>query len=61
VVDVARPGRDRYKSSMNSGTLANPPRLPKADNTATGLKALLQANERYHVSPWPVPFCRTQH
>jgi modification methylase len=37
------------------------PRLPENDNTSAGLKALLQANERYRVSPWPEPYCRTQH
>jgi site-specific DNA-methyltransferase (adenine-specific) len=46
---------------MNSDTLLDSPRLPKADNTTTGLKALLQANQRYRVRPWPEPFCRTQH
>lgn len=45
---------------MNSAIL-DPPRLPKADNTQTGLKALLHANERYRVSAWPAPFCRTRH
>lgn len=37
------------------------PRLPKADNTSTGLRIFLQANEQYRVSPWPTPFCHTRH
>jgi modification methylase len=45
---------------MNSDTRVDSPRLPRADNTSTGLKALLQANEHYRVCPWPEPFCRTQ-
>jgi DNA modification methylase len=37
------------------------PRLPRADNTSNGLRALLQANEQYRVSPWPAPFRNTRH
>src|SRR3990172_4995523 len=46
---------------MAAETSTNAPDLPKADNTSTGLKALLRANERYRVSPWPSPFSRSIH
>jgi modification methylase len=42
-------------------TINNVPGLPKSDNTSAGLRALLQANERYRVSPWPEPYCHTKH
>ena len=45
---------------MNIDTLPAPG-LPKADNTSAGLKALLKANERYRVAPWPHPFTSTRH
>lgn len=32
-----------------------------SDNTQDGLKALLAANARYRVSPWPSPFDETEH
>jgi DNA modification methylase len=46
---------------MATDASLNMPKLPKADNTSIGLRALLRANERYRVSPWPTPFCRTSH
>lgn len=42
-------------------TLTSTLRLPENDNTSAGLKALLAANERFRVSPWPEPYCRTNH
>lgn len=35
--------------------------LPEADNTPEALAALLAANGRYRVSPWPEPFSCTRH
>ena len=35
--------------------------LPVEDNTAEGLKALLEANLRYRRERWPDPFHRTIH
>lgn len=35
--------------------------LPRRDNTPTGLRALLRANERYRVTPWPAPYRLTRH
>jgi site-specific DNA-methyltransferase (adenine-specific) len=58
---LARPLAGGYKGRMNTDMLAHPPPLPIADNTATGLKMLLQANEHYRTGPWPRPFCRTRH
>jgi site-specific DNA-methyltransferase (adenine-specific) len=46
---------------MNANTAQRPTRLPKADNTSNGLKALLRANERFRVSAWPAPYFRTRH
>lgn len=34
---------------------------PVLDNTPDGLRALLQANERFRGRPWPKPFDRTVH
>jgi site-specific DNA-methyltransferase (adenine-specific) len=50
-----------YKDRMSPDIVANPPRLPKADNTSAGLKTLLRANERYRVNAWPAPFSHTTH
>ena len=34
---------------------------PAPDNTAEGLAALVEANQRYRCQPWPAPFDRTTH
>jgi site-specific DNA-methyltransferase (adenine-specific) len=46
---------------MNTEAIARLPAIPTKDNTPHGLRALLRANERYRVTPWPAPFDRTQH
>jgi DNA modification methylase len=33
----------------------------RPDNTPEGLRALLRANERFRMKPWPPPFNRTTH
>src|SRR5437879_2260763 len=35
--------------------------LPRRDNTPTGLRTLLRANEQYRVTAWPAPFRLTRH
>lgn len=35
--------------------------LPEKDNTSAGLAALLAANRKYRVRPWPSPFDKTKH
>lgn len=37
------------------------PTLPAKDNTAEGLRALLEANAYYRQAPWPEPYQRTMH
>lgn len=34
---------------------------PQPDNTADGLAALVEANQRYRTERWPAPFDRTTH
>lgn len=38
-----------------------PVSIPREDNTPEGLRALLEANERYRQEAWPEPFDRTTH
>lgn len=47
--------------ATRGGPVSGARRLAKADNTPDGLRALLKANERYRVKPWPKPFDRTTH
>jgi site-specific DNA-methyltransferase (adenine-specific) len=46
---------------MKSSVTGNMPSLLQADNTAKGLRELLEANSHFRVAAWPPPFDKTHH
>ena len=66
--DKARSGKAGHSVSPLQERLFGAPKrirrapvLPAEDNTAEGLRALLQANVHYRQVPWPQPYRRTTH
>ena len=61
--EVDAESRRNYRAAQSKGNAMAYPAVMESqpDNTSEGLRSLLEANEGWRRSPWPVPYEHTRH